>query len=193
MVMHSATKYLNGHSDMVGGVLVVGENRDLEEKMTFLQNAVGGVQGPFDSFLALRGLKTLHLRMERTAPTRGESRSAPGGARKDREGDLSGAQVHPQHALAAQQMHGFGGMSDLRPGGLKRRAASWSAARSVRAGRVARRRREPDQPPGDHDPRLDPAENARGARHPRPPGAAQRGRRGRRRPARRPGAGLGMR
>ena len=63
LVMHSATKYLNGHSDIVGGMLVVGDNRELEEKITFLQNAVGGIQGPFDSFLALRGLKTLHLRM----------------------------------------------------------------------------------------------------------------------------------
>jgi cystathionine gamma-lyase len=54
---------LNGHSDIVGGMLVVGEHDELEEKLTFLQNAVGGVQGPFDSFLALRGLKTLHLRM----------------------------------------------------------------------------------------------------------------------------------
>ena len=66
MVMHSATKYLNGHSDMVGGVIVVGNEPELAEQMTFLQNAVGGVQGPFDSFLALRGIKTLHLRMERT-------------------------------------------------------------------------------------------------------------------------------
>ena len=65
LVMHSATKYLNGHSDMVGGVLVVGENADLSERLTFLQNAVGAVAGPFDSFLALRGLKTLALRMER--------------------------------------------------------------------------------------------------------------------------------
>ena len=64
LVMHSATKYLNGHSDMVGGMVVVGDDAELAEQMTFLQNAVGGVQGPFDSFLALRGLKTLHLRMK---------------------------------------------------------------------------------------------------------------------------------
>ena len=65
IVMHSATKYLNGHSDMVGGVLVVGENADLRERLTYLQNAIGAIAGPFDSFLALRGLKTLALRMER--------------------------------------------------------------------------------------------------------------------------------
>ena len=65
LVMHSTTKYLNGHSDMVGGVVVVGENAALRERMAFLQNAVGAIQGPFDSFLALRGVKTLALRMER--------------------------------------------------------------------------------------------------------------------------------
>ena len=65
LVMHSTTKYLNGHSDMVGGVVVVGENVELRERMAFLQNAVGAIQGPFDSFLALRGVKTLALRMER--------------------------------------------------------------------------------------------------------------------------------
>src|SRR3546814_14264133 len=62
--MHSATKYLNGHSDMVGGMLVVGDNAELADKLAFLQNSAGAVQGPFDSFLALRGLKTLHLRMK---------------------------------------------------------------------------------------------------------------------------------
>src|SRR5205823_4604481 len=65
LVVHSTTKYLNGHSDMVGGVAVVGENAELRERLAFLQNAVGAIQGPFDSFLALRGLKTLALRMDR--------------------------------------------------------------------------------------------------------------------------------
>ncbi len=65
VVMHSGTKYLNGHSDVVNGVLVVGDNPELAERLTFLQNSVGAVAGPFDSFLALRGLKTLALRMQR--------------------------------------------------------------------------------------------------------------------------------
>ncbi|WP_281616285.1 PLP-dependent aspartate aminotransferase family protein [Flammeovirga sp. SubArs3] len=65
LVTHSATKYINGHSDVVGGVVIVGENEELEEKLTFLQNAVGSVQGPFDSFLVNRGLKTLGVRMDR--------------------------------------------------------------------------------------------------------------------------------
>jgi cystathionine gamma-lyase len=69
LVLHSTTKYLNGHSDMVGGCVIVGENERLATELRFLQNAVGGISGPFDSFLANRGLKTLALRMERTAPT----------------------------------------------------------------------------------------------------------------------------
>src|SRR5437868_1002367 len=69
MVIHSATKYLNGHSDMVGGVIVVGENKELGDQIAFLQNSVGAIAGPFDSFLVLRGLKTLALRMERHCET----------------------------------------------------------------------------------------------------------------------------
>lgn len=110
LVMHSATKYLNGHSDIVGGMLVVGEHAELEEKLTFLQNAVGGVQGPFDSFLALRGLKTLHLRM------RAHCENALALAQwldthpKVRKVIYPGLASHPQHALAKAQMQGFGGM-----------------------------------------------------------------------------------
>jgi cystathionine gamma-lyase len=110
LVMHSATKYLNGHSDIIGGMLVVGDNAELEEQLTFLQNAVGGVQGPFDSFLALRGLKTLHLRM------RAHCENALALAQwlethpKVRKVIYPGLESHPQHALAKQQMHGFGGM-----------------------------------------------------------------------------------
>src|SRR5437764_9518868 len=65
MVVHSATKYLNGHSDMVGGIIVVGENTELGDQIAFLQNSVGAIAGPFDSFLAMGGLKTLAFRMER--------------------------------------------------------------------------------------------------------------------------------
>ena len=96
LVVHSTTKYLNGHSDMVGGVAVVGENKELRERLGFLQNAVGAIQGPFDSFLALRGLKTLALRMERhcasalkiaqrlEAPSEGAARVLSGPARATR-------------------------------------------------------------------------------------------------------------
>jgi len=110
LVLHSATKYLNGHSDMVGGVIVVGENRELAERLGFLQNAVGAIGGPFDSFLALRGLKTLHLRMERhcenAAAIAAWLEQHPGVARVI----YPGLKSHPQHALAASQMSAFGGM-----------------------------------------------------------------------------------
>ncbi len=110
IVMHSATKYLNGHSDIVGGMVVVGDDAELAEKMAFLQNAVGGVQGPFDSFLALRGLKTLHLRMRahcENAQALAEWLQAHPAIERV---VYPGLADHPQHELAKRQMHGFGGM-----------------------------------------------------------------------------------
>jgi cystathionine gamma-lyase len=113
MVMHSATKYLNGHSDMVGGVIVVGDEPELAEQMTFLQNAVGGVQGPFDSFLALRGIKTLHLRMERTCSNALQIAHWLEAHPNVEKVIYPGLQSHPQHALAARQMKGFGGIVSI--------------------------------------------------------------------------------
>jgi cystathionine gamma-lyase len=110
LVMHSATKYLNGHSDMVGGMLVVGDDKELEEQLTFLQNAVGGVQGPFDSFLALRGLKTLHLRMRAHCDNAGQIAAWLARHPKIDKVAYPGLATHPQHALAKAQMDGFGGM-----------------------------------------------------------------------------------
>lgn len=110
LVMHSATKYLNGHSDIVGGMLVVGDDAELAEQMTFLQNAVGGVQGPFDSFLALRGLKTLHLRMKAHCENAGELAAWLEKHPAIEKVLYPGLASHPQHALAKTQMHGFGGM-----------------------------------------------------------------------------------
>jgi cystathionine gamma-lyase len=110
MVIHSATKYLNGHSDMVGGVAVVGENKELADQMAFLQNSVGAIAGPFDSFLALRSLKTLALRMERHCANALEL------ARwLEEQGPVEsvrypGLKSHPQHNLARTQMRGFGGI-----------------------------------------------------------------------------------
>ena len=110
MVVHSITKYLNGHSDMVGGVVVVGGNDDLAGRMAFLQNAVGGVAGPFDSFLAMRGLKTLHLRMERHCENAlAVARYLEGHPRVARV-HYPGLESHPQHELARRQMAGYGGM-----------------------------------------------------------------------------------
>ncbi|WP_134499265.1 cystathionine gamma-synthase [Microvirga pakistanensis] len=119
IVVHSTTKYLNGHSDMVGGVVVVGQNQDVREKIAFLQNAVGSISGPFDSFLALRGLKTLSLRMERhctSALKIAEFLEAHPGV----DGVIyPGLASHPQHELAKRQMRGFGGIITARiKGGL---------------------------------------------------------------------------
>jgi cystathionine beta-lyase/cystathionine gamma-synthase len=110
LVMHSTTKYLNGHSDMVGGAMVVGDNAALREKLAFLHNAVGSVQGPFDSFLALRGLKTLALRMERHCASALKIAQWLERHPKVRRVLYPGLQSHPQHALAKAQMRAFGGM-----------------------------------------------------------------------------------
>lgn len=110
IVVHSVTKYLNGHSDMIGGVAVVGSRQDLAERLGFLQNAIGGIAGPFDSFLALRGLKTLALRMQRHCEN--AQRIAEWLERHPAIAKVHypGLKSHPQHSLARRQMHGFGGM-----------------------------------------------------------------------------------
>ena len=110
LVMHSATKYLNGHSDIVGGMIVVGGSSELQEKMEFLQNAVGGVQGPFDSFLALRGLKTLHLRMRAHCDNAQQLAEYLETHPAVERVVYPGLKAHPHHELAKRQMHGFGGM-----------------------------------------------------------------------------------
>ncbi|QJP12607.1 cystathionine gamma-synthase [Starkeya sp. ORNL1] len=110
IVVHSTTKYLNGHSDMVGGCAIVGDNADLAARLKFLQNAVGAISGPFDSFLALRGLKTLALRMERHS-SNGQKIAEWLERRPDvRRVIYPGLASHPQHDIAKRQMHAFGGM-----------------------------------------------------------------------------------
>ena len=113
LVMHSATKYLNGHSDMVGGVVVVGDNQDVADRLGFLQNAVGGIAGPFDSFLALRGLKTLPLRMRQHCASASELAQWLEAHPKVERVFYPGLESHPQHELAKRQMNGFGGMISL--------------------------------------------------------------------------------
>ena len=110
IVVHSTTKYLNGHSDMVGGVAIAGENRDLAERLKFLQNAVGAIQGPFDSFLALRGVKTLALRMERHCTNALEIAKWMQKRTAIERVIYPGLESHPQHALARGQMRAFGGI-----------------------------------------------------------------------------------
>jgi cystathionine gamma-lyase len=108
-VVHSATKFLNGHSDMIGGVIVT-RDEELGERLAYLQNAVGGIQGPFDSFLALRGLKTLHLRMERHCSNAQELAEWMHHHPAIERVIYPGLDSHPQHDLARRQMRLPGGM-----------------------------------------------------------------------------------
>jgi cystathionine gamma-lyase len=119
IVYHSTTKYLNGHSDMIGGIAVVRDD-SLAEKLQFIQNAAGAVPGPLDSWLALRGTKTLHLRMPRHDAN--GRRIAPWLAERLGEQNViyPGLPSHPQHALAARQMSGFGGMVSIELGTRER-------------------------------------------------------------------------
>ena len=113
IVMHSATKYLTGHSDMVGGMVVVGENAELGEQMAFLQNSIGAVQGPFDSFLALRGLKTLHLRMKAHCENALALAQWLENHPAIEKVIYPGLGSHPHHELAKRQMDGFGGIISI--------------------------------------------------------------------------------
>lgn len=113
LVMHSATKYLNGHSDVISGVVIVGDNKALAEKMAFLQNACGAVAGPFDSFLVLRGLKTLPLRMRQHCESANVLAHWLEKHPRIQKVIYPGLASHPQHALATHQMHAFGGMISM--------------------------------------------------------------------------------
>lgn len=111
IVMHSTTKYLNGHSDVIGGVAVVAKSQtNLREQLGFLQNAVGAVAGPFDSYLVLRSLKTLPIRMERHCENAKRVAEFLDTHKKVNRVFYPGLTSHPQHDLALRQMHAFGGM-----------------------------------------------------------------------------------
>ncbi|RUQ35470.1 MAG: PLP-dependent transferase [Candidatus Competibacteraceae bacterium] len=112
LVIHSATKYLNGHSDIIGGVAVC-RGTELAERLGYLQNAIGAIAGPFDSFLALRGLKTLALRMERHSANALQLATWLERHPKIARVIYPGLPSHPQHALARRQMRGSGGMLSL--------------------------------------------------------------------------------
>ena len=116
IVVHSTTKYMNGHSDVIGGVAVVGReprHQPLRERLGFIQNAVGAIQGPFDSFLVLRGIKTLALRVERSSSNAMELAHWLEGQRKVSRVYYPGLASHPQHELARRQMHGYGGIISI--------------------------------------------------------------------------------
>jgi cystathionine gamma-lyase len=128
IVVHSATKYLNGHSDVINGVVVVGSNEELRQKIGFLQNSVGAIAGPFDSFLAHRGLKTLGLRMERHCQNAMEIANWAEKNAKVERVYYPGLKSHPQHEVAVRQMSAFGGMvTMILKGGLD--AASTALSR----------------------------------------------------------------
>ncbi len=120
IVLHSATKYLNGHSDVISGVVVVGDNKALADELAFLHNSIGSIAGPFDSFLVLRGLKTLDLRMERHCSSALAIAEWLEQHPKIEKVIYPGLASHPQHALAKTQMRGFGGIvTAILKGGLE--------------------------------------------------------------------------
>lgn len=120
IVTHSMTKFINGHSDVVAGVTVTS-HEEVHQKLRFLQNAVGGVLGPMDSFLVMRGVKTLHVRMERHQENAAKIVDFLAGHPLVETVSWPGLPSHPQHALAKKQMSGFGGMvTFVMKGGLER-------------------------------------------------------------------------
>lgn len=114
IVVHSATKYLNGHSDVIGGIAVVGTNQELVEKMAFLQNSLGAVPSPFDCYLILRGIKTLALRMEKHCDNAEAIADFLSHHPAVTEVIYPGLRNHPQHEIAKKQMKRFGGMISIR-------------------------------------------------------------------------------
>jgi cystathionine beta-lyase/cystathionine gamma-synthase len=121
VVLHSTTKYINGHSDVVGGALLTSD-AELAEKLSFLQNAIGAVPSPFDCYLVLRGIKTLAVRMQRHVETAGalsERLSAHPGVLRVH---YPGLAAHPQHALVRKQMRGAGGIISVELTGGSERA-----------------------------------------------------------------------
>jgi cystathionine beta-lyase/cystathionine gamma-synthase len=128
-VVHSATKYLNGHSDVVGGIIVTGDD-EIAEELRFLQKAAGAVPGPWDAWLVLRGVKTLHVRMERHNANGQRVAEFLAGRFGESRVYYPGLPSHPQHELAKRQMRGFTGMVSVDVGSLER------ATRLVQATRL---------------------------------------------------------
>jgi len=109
IVVHSTTKFINGHSDVVGGMAVTND-KELAQKIGFLQNSMGAIPGPFDCFLVLRGIKTLAVRMQRHEENAKKIAAFLEGHKKVEKVIYPGLLSHPQHAIAKKQMKGFGGM-----------------------------------------------------------------------------------
>ena len=174
VVLHSTTKYLGGHSDVVGGFCATNDPT-IAERLYFLQKSLGAVPGPFDCWLVLRGIKTLAVRMQRHC----ENARAIAAWLDEQPGIeqvlYPGLPSHPGHEIAKRQMRDFGGMISVprRVGRGGRRARRTHEALPAR--RVARRRREPDRAPGPDDARVDRRRPVRGAAQPHPPLGRDRG------------------
>lgn len=113
IVLHSVTKYINGHSDAIGGAVVIRDNPQLAERFSYMQNAIGSIMDPFTSFLVLRGVKTLPLRMEQHCASAMEIAQWLERHPKTEQVIYPGLPAHPQHTIAKRQMRGFGGMISL--------------------------------------------------------------------------------
>jgi cystathionine gamma-lyase len=109
IVMHSVTKYINGHSDMIGGIVVTADET-LQTRLSFIQNSVGAILSPFDSFLALRGAKTLAVRMQKHCSNAAQIAQHFQQHNQIKSVNYPGLASHPHHTLAKKQMHNFGGM-----------------------------------------------------------------------------------
>lgn len=133
IVVHSATKYLNGHSDMLGGLLVLNDKKVIE-RLRFLQKSIGGILSPFEAWMCLRGIKTLSVRMDRHCRNGMEVAEYLSHHRKVRSVNYPGLLSHPQHGLASRQMRGFGGMISFDLGSLK---SAKTLLRSVRLAALA--------------------------------------------------------
>jgi len=118
IVVHSATKYLNGHSDMLGGLLVLNDKKRTE-RLRFLQKSLGGILSPFESWMCLRGIKTLSVRMDRHCTNAMQVAEFLARHRKVKKVNYPGLLSHPQHGLASEQMRGYGGMISFDLGSLK--------------------------------------------------------------------------
>lgn len=119
IVIHSATKYLNGHSDMLGGLMVLDDAK-LTERLRFLQKSIGGILSPFESWMCLRGIKTLSVRMERHCHNAMMVAEFLSHHRKVKRVNYPGLMSHPQHGLASKQMRGYGGMISFDMGSLQK-------------------------------------------------------------------------
>jgi len=130
IVLHSTTKYIGGHSDVIGGALVT-DSEELDEKLAFLQNGAGAVPGPFDAFLTLRGLKTLELRMQRHSDNATRIAEFLAGHSAVSQVLYPGLPDHPGHDIAARQMSGFGGMVSVRMRGGAEAARKFCSATEI--------------------------------------------------------------